>query len=239
MSPTVVLVLPFGILVAHYFHERRVVRRFALGATRGERSPGRAALALATVIHQRIPRNNDHVFLGLGVPALLGPTPVDVIHRGGGCSSLARLYVLGLRSLGIRAMPVTLYHESGVARHALVEVRIGTDRWIVDPAYGFHYVDHAGRPIGLDALRAGTEPEFRPLVADCEAGYPRTNYHTFDYRRSKTANWTMTLVRRVIYPPLRMLTSGRIDTMPQPGFLEWPQLIIAGGILAVLLCLWV
>lgn len=240
MSLTPWVALAVTILLAHYFHERRVVRHFALGATRGERNPGRAALALATVIHQRIPQHrNDHAFLGLGFPAALGPTPVEVLRRGGGCSSLSRLYVLSLRSLGIHATSVTLYHVSGVARHALVEVRIGNDRCVIDPSYGFSYVDDAGRPVGLDALRAGTEPRFLPFLAEGEAGYPPTNYHAFDYRRSKTANWTMTLGRRLMYPTLRMLTAGGIDTLPQPGFLEWPQLIVAGGLLAALICVWV
>lgn len=238
MSPTLWLVFVGGILLVHYFRERRLVGRFAIGATRGERNPSRAALALATVIHQRIPRGKDPAFLGLEIPALLGATPGAVLRRGGCCSGLSRLYVLGLRSLGIRAAQITLYHESGLARHALVEVRIGTDRWIVDPTYGFHYVDGGGRPLGLEALRAGVEPRFRPFISGGPDGYPLDNYYAFDYRRSKTANWTMTLGRRLTYPTLRLLTHGAIDTLRQPGFLEWPQLIVAGGVVAALICIW-
>lgn len=226
-------------LLTHYVHERRLVRQFALGAVRGERNPARRALALATVIHERIPRSRDHSFLGLDVLPLLGATPGDVLRRGGCCSGLARLTVIALRALGIRADPVTLYHESGVARHALVEVRIGTDRWILDPTYGFHYVDEAGRPLGLAALRAGTVPRFRPFGPGGNEGYPRNNYHAFDYRLSKTANWTMTLGRRLSYLPLRALTRGSIDVFRQPGFLEWPQLVVAaGGVAAAVICFW-
>jgi len=235
---TIWLALVLAVLVAHYFRERRQLRHFALGATRGERNAGRAALALATVIHERIPRGRDHAFLGLEVPALLGATAGDVLRRGGCCSGLSRLYVLALRSLGIRAAQVTLYHESGLARHALVEVRIGTERWIVDPTYGFYYVDDAGRPLGLAGLRAGTEPRFRPFIEGGSDGYPVNNYYAFEYRRSKTANWTMTLGRRLAYPTLRVLTAGGIDTMRQPGFLEWPQLVVAGGVVAALICIW-
>ncbi len=238
MSLTLWLGLAAGILLVHFFQERRLVGRFAVGATRGERNPSRAALALATVIHERIPRGKDPAFLGLEIPALLGATPGAVLRRGGCCSGLSRLYVLALRSLGIRAAQITLYHESGLARHALVEVRIGTDRWIVDPTYGFHYVDDAGRPLGLDALRAGVEPSFRPFIAGGSDGYPLNNYYAFDYRRSKTANWTMTLWRRMTYPTLRLLTAGGIDTLRQPGFLEWPQLVVAGGVVAALICIW-
>jgi hypothetical protein len=238
MSPTIWLALAATGLLIHYYWEHRLVRRFAVGATRGERNPGRAALALATVIHERIPRGKDHAFLGLEVPALLGATPVEVLRRGGCCSGLSRLYVLALRSLGIRATQVTLYHESGLARHALVEVSIGTDHWIVDPTYGFHYVDDGGQPLGLDALRAGVTPRFRPLAEGGSDGYPLNNYYAFDYRRSKTANWTMTLSRRLTYPTLRLLTAGGIDTLRQPGFLEWPQLVVASGVLAALICIW-
>jgi len=238
MSATLSLALVLAILLAHYCSERRLVRRFALGATRGEQNPGRAALALATVIHQRIPRGKDHAFLGLEVPAWLGATPGEVLRRGGCCSGLSRLYVLALRSLGIRAAQVTLYHESGLARHALVEVRIGADSWIVDPTYGFHYVDDSGRPLGLEALRAGAVPHFCPFTPGGSDGYPLNNYYAFDYQRSKTANWTLTLGRRLTYPTLRLLTAGGIDTLRQPGFLEWPQLVVAGGVMAALICIW-
>ena len=239
MTATVWLTLAATILLSHYLRERRLVRRFALGATLGERNPERAALALAAVIHQRIPRGKEHAFLGLHVPALLGPTPGAVLRRGGCCSGLSRLYVLALRALGIRATQVTLYHESGLGRHALVEVSLGTDRWIVDPTYGFHYVDADGKPLGLDALRSGVLPHFRPFVEGGNEGYPLNNYYAFDYRRSKTANWTMTLGRRLTYPTLRLLTAGGIDTVRQPGFLEWPQLVVASGIIAALICIWV
>ena len=236
MIPVVLLGLAIVALLLHWRRERRVIHQFALGATRGERNPGRAALALAAVIHRRIPRGKDHAFLGLEFPALLGATPGDVLRRGGCCSGLSRLYVIALRTLGIEAAQVTLYHESGTARHALVEVRIGTDHWIIDPTYGFHYVDQTGRPLGLAALRAGTIPHFRPLGEDGSDGYPRNTYYAFDYVRSKTANWTMTLGRRLSYPPLRLLTRGWIDTLRQPGFLEWPQLVVAAGIAVAALC---
>lgn len=230
MSPAAGLTIALAALLVHFLRERRLIRVFAEGATRGERNPGRAALALAAVIHRRIPRGRDHAFLGLEIPALLGATPGDVLRRGGCCSGLSRLYVIALRSCGIQASQVTLYHESGVARHALVEARIGLEHWIIDPTYGFHYVDAAGLPLGLEALRAGVTPHFRPLLEGGSDGYPHNNYYAFDYRRSKTANWTMTLGRRLSYPALRLLTNGLIDTVPQPRFLEWPQLILAGGV---------
>jgi len=236
MIQALLLGLAISGLLFHWLRERRVVRQFALGATRGERNPGRAALALAAVIHQRIPRGRDHAFLGLEFPALLGATPGDVLRRGGCCSGLSRLYIIALRTLGIRATQITLYHESGLARHALVEVCIGTDCWIIDPTYGFHYVDDDGRPLGLAALRAGKTPRFRPLLENGSDGYPQNNYYAFDYPRSKTANWTMTLWRRLTYPPLRAITYGWIDTLHQPGFLEWPQLVVASGVAAALIC---
>lgn len=236
MTPALLLGLAITGLLLHWRRERRVIRQFALGATRGERNPGRAALALAAVIHQRIPRGKDHAFLGLEFPALLGATPGDVLRRGGCCSGLSRLYVIALRTLGIKAAQITLYHQSGVARHALVEVRLGTDRWIIDPTYGFHYVDGGGRPLGLAALRAGKTPHFRPLIENGSDEYPRNHYYAFDYPRSKTANWTMTLGRRLTYPPLRVLTAGWIDTVRQPGFLEWPQLVVAAAIAVAATC---
>ena len=238
MTSTAWLALLILALFAHYRRERRLIYRFALGATRGEKNAGRAALALAAVIHQRIPKGKDHAFLGLAFPPLLGATPGSVLRHGGCCSGISRLYIIALRTLGIRAAQITLYHESGVGRHALVEVRTGTDRWIVDPTYGLHYVDGTGRPLGLASLRAGVVPRFRPLIANERDGYPPDPYYTFDYPRSKTANWTMTLGRRLTYAPLRFLTLGGIDTVRQPGILEWPQLLVACGAALALVCSW-
>ena len=44
--------------------------------------------------------------------------------------------------------------------------------------------------------------------------------------------WEMTLGRRLSYPPLRLLTHGGIDTVRQPGFLEWPQLVVASDLIS-------
>jgi hypothetical protein len=38
-------------------------------------------------------------------------------------------------------------------QHALAEVFLGEQGVIVDPTYGFYFMDRDGRPIGLDELR--------------------------------------------------------------------------------------
>lgn len=67
------------------------------------------------------------------------------------------------------------------------------------------------------------------------AEYPGNRYYEFDYRLSRTANWTVSTPRRHAYAALAYVTTGRIDEMRQPSFAEWPQLLLAVALTGVLL----
>ena len=165
----------------------------------------------------------------------LGATPSAVLRLGDCCSGRARLLILGLNELGIRAHQITLYHRAGHAQHCLVEARLDDRRLIVDPTYGVYFEGPDGEPISLRELQHGITPTYVPLFDDGTCGYPSNQYYDFDFCATKTANWTKSRLRSVSYAVLHKLIGGTIDRLEVPALLEWPQhLFIAIAALCVI-----
>ena len=217
-------------LLAHYWSEKRILSAFVHNSLPPSESTLAKALDLAALIYARVPRADDPRFIPIAALDFLGGTPVSIHRRGGCCSGLSRLYITGLGTLGIKAAQLVLYHATGQARHALVEVSLGEERVVVDPTYGFYYEDGSGGPIGLDALRRGVKPQYRRLPHSSNESYPATDYYNFDFSCTKTSNWTKTWIRRCVYRALKVLTAGRIDTLRQPPWMEWPQIVVATAV---------
>jgi len=240
MIPALILGLAgltaISILLAHYVWEKRILRGFIYSSVRPGESTLDTALDLAGRIYVQVARGDDPPFIPIAALNIIGATPVSILRRGGCCSGFARLYITGLGTLGIKAAQVTLYQAAGKYQHALAEVFVGEERVIVDPVYGFYYVDSDGsRPIGLDELRQGLKPKYRrlpqserrrPTSGRNAQSYPASDIYNFDFSQTKTANWRQTRVRRCAYRLLKVLTAGRIDTMRQPLWMEWPQIIV-------------
>jgi hypothetical protein len=231
-----------SILLAHYLWERRILSGFVHSSVPRGKSTLDTALDLAGRIYVQVARGSDPPFIPIAALDIVGATPVSILRHGGCCSGFARLYITGLGTLGIKAAQVTLYHATEKYQHALAEVSLGeTGRdtkqgVIVDPTYGFYYVDGDGRPIGLDELRQGVKPKYRrlphserrrPTSGRNDESYPANDYYDFDFSHTKTANWTKTWVRRSVYRILTLLTAGRIDILKQPLWMEWPQVEVS------------
>jgi hypothetical protein len=168
--------------------------------------------------------------------APLGATPSAIIRHGGCCSGSSRLYILTLGALGIPSNQITVYHRSGRAQHCLVEVHLADEVLIADPCYGVFYTDAVGRTLGLEDLQSGTQVECRPAPGAIKPGYPANNYYDFDYKITKTANWTKSWQRRLAYWLLLGITNGSVDRLRVPPLLEWPQALLAlalGGVLVI------
>jgi hypothetical protein len=229
--------IAISILLAHYVWEKRILRGFVYSSVLPGESTFDTALELAGRIYVQVARGDDPPFIPIAALNIIGATPVSILRRGGCCSGFARLYITGLGTLGIKAAQVTLYQAAGKYQHALAEVFVGEERVIVDPVYGFNYVDSDGsRPIGLDELRQGLKPKYRrlphserrrPTSGRTAESYPANDIYNFDFSQTKTANWRQTRVRRCAYRLLKVLTAGRIDTMRQPLWMEWPQILVA------------
>lgn len=216
-----------SILLAHYWSEKKILSAFVHSSLPPSESTFATALDLAGLIHAQVPRANDPRFIPIAALDFLGGTPVSILRRGGCCSGLSRLYITGLGTLGIKAAQVTLYHVAGLSLHALVEVSLGEQHVVVDPTYGFYYVDSRGGHISLDALRRGVKPQYRRLPQSSDENYPANDYYNWDFLCTKTANWTKTWIRRSAYRILKVLTVGRIDILRQSLWMEWPQIIVA------------
>lgn len=235
-----------AILLLSYRSEKRVLSAFASSSVPSSETILGRALDLAGRVYVQVPRSTDPRFIPVAALDIIGGTPISILRRGGCCSGLARVYITGLGTLGIKAAQVSLYHATGKSQHALAEVSLGEQRVIVDPTYGFYYVDCQDTPIGLDELRQGIKPEYRKLPHSerrrprgprTGESYPANDYYNFDFSCTKTANWTKTVVRRSVHRLLRVLTRGRIDTLRQPLWMEWPQLVVATSVAAGVLLL--
>jgi hypothetical protein len=195
--------------------------------SKGKSEEFEIALEIAGMVFSKVKQKAQNpVFSLLGS---LGPTPGSILKFGGCCGGKSRLTVLFLRELGIMANQITLYHLSGNAQHALVNISLDKEEMIVDPTYGFYYVDSERTPLGFSALRNGENPRFEKLPYSNKDHYPPGDYYKFSFRDTKTANWTKSRYRKMFYLGLRSISNGKIDTWKKPYILYWPQLTIAVG----------
>ena len=206
--------------------ERRRVRAYLVSSGPTVHDPWEWALTLAASLGARHSARDDPFYLSPLLRAL-GGTASDLIAEGGCCSGLSRLYMVALEARGIRANQITVHHREGYAQHCLVEVHLPDGPACVDPLYGLHYTDASGRPLGLDDLQAGVPVHCRPIPGAPAPGYPDNDYYAFDYRLTRTANWTRSWPRRAAYAGLRAFWGERVDRMRVPQLLEWPQALLA------------
>jgi|GEM_PF-945886 hypothetical protein len=224
------VVVAIGVLLTHWQLQRRTLQQIITGRFGPVSDPVTTIRGFAGWIHAHVPRGQDPPFIS-SLFHVVGATPIAVLRDGGCCSGLARLYILGLDALGIRAAQVTLYHVSGCAQHCAVEVALGGDRMIVDPRYGLYYTDRDGAPLGLDRLQAGCLPQLQTLPLSTADAYPPYPYYDFNYENTKTANWTRSAPRRAAYRILHTISGGRIDRCRLPVVLEWPQILVSSALL--------
>lgn len=158
---------------------------------------------------------------------VLGCAPLSVLRTGGCCSGLARLSIHLLRHIGVRAHQVTLYHRNGHAQHALIELVFPYETQVVDHLYGLSFVSADGLPLGAADLRRGASPQFLSVPFSKSQSYPDFEYFRFDYPNTKTANWSSSRSRSLIYTLLHNIIGDRAALFRQPFWLESPQLTVA------------
>ena len=226
------LLIVFCLIRAHRLTRRRL-RNF-VRTHDGAGSAQDTVLRLASVIAPFGKENDDPFFI---VPLFgsLGADPGAVLDRGGCCSGIHRLFITALETMGIRASQITLYHRDGRAQHCLAEVELADATLIVDVSYGLIYRDKEGRSVGLEDLQVGVEPYFHPLPNFPQPGYPQHEYYDFNFRLTRTANWTKSPQRRIAYSILNHLSGFRADRLRLPAILEWPHVLVGLMILPLLL----
>lgn len=232
----VLLVLLAAALLVTYYTRRKRIAAFARSVTRGSGSTEDAVFALARTLYVTIQRRPDPKFPSFLAP--LGASPVAVLRRGGCCAGIHRLFITALDTLGVPASQVTVYRPGPDAAHCLAQVQLGNERLMIDVDYGISYRRPDGQAVSMAELRAGMAPVLQTFMPDASAlrvqgnsrnppGYPGGEYFAFDYRLTRTANWTMSRVRRLSYAVLHALTDGRIDDLQLPPLLEWPEILLA------------
>lgn len=215
-----------------YRRQRRELAEFVaqlIGRRVGEELE--AAFKIATYIFSNIRRGPDPYFSRFF--RSFGASPISILHRGGCCSGLHRLFITSLETIGIRSAQITLYTLTNTARHCLAQVFTRSGPHIIDVYYGLHYRDPQGGVLGLMDLRNGALPVLAPIPSTINTvpypatGYPPGDYHSYDFALTRTANWTKSWRRKSFYKLLRTLTTGRVDSALLPPILEWPQILLA------------
>jgi hypothetical protein len=248
LNLTVVLLsLAAVVCVVVYWRERRLlaarVRQIAPAAAPNADT----VLRLARFVFANVARGPDPTFVSR-LFAVLGGSPLAILRDGGCCSGTHRLFIACLDTVGIRAAQIAVYPGHGDWAHCMAQVSLADQTLLLDVDYGVCYRHPNGGSLDLFDLRNGVEPTIEifadGLVTPTESsrgsrgpGYPNLSYYRFDYRKTRTANWTRTWWRRLVYAVLHWLSRGRIDQTFMPPMLEWPQILLSIGIVTAALSL--
>jgi hypothetical protein len=175
--------------------------------------------------HQGFGKNSSY-FL---VPAL-GPTPIQVMERGGDCSDKSRLVAAMLNELGIDAGSVMIspcLHCDFI--HTVIEARYEGGSMVVDPIWNVDYPAGDGRYFGVRDLAWTNRGEERVVElqgqrgeADKIAKMPVTEAR-FDY--AVAVNWDKNVITHMAAAAMRLL-AYQPETMFRPRLLEDPKLAL-------------
>lgn len=161
----------------------------------------------------------------------LGPTPIQVMQRGGDCADKGRLVAAMLASLGIRAGLLEVSDCPGCPWiHTVVEAESETGWMIVDPIWDVDYPSGKGKYLGLKEL-ANTSLAWQHVTElQSERGpqskiamMPRAEA-TFDYAVS--INWRQSVLTKVVEWALRQFDFDQ-TFVHRPNILEDPELFLA------------
>jgi hypothetical protein len=176
---------------------------------------------------------NDQYF----IVSALGPTPVQVMERGGDCADKSRLVAAMLNSLGIDAglVMISACLDCGFI-HTVVEARYEGGRMVVDPTWDVDYPAGDGRSLGVADL-AGTNLG-QERVAELRHQRAATDKIThmpdadaaFDY--AVAMNWHKDAVTRSVAATLRLM-GYKPETLFRPRLLEDPKLFLTLFLLGI------
>lgn len=215
-------------LLADWRHDNAVVGREAKKITASLRSDSARIVAVNDWVyhHQGFGKNSSY-FL---VPAL-GPTPIQVMERGGDCSDKSRLVAAMLNELGIDAGLVMISpcpHCDFI--HTVVEARYEGGSMVVDPIWNIDYPAGGGRYFGVRDLAWTNRGEERVVElqhqrgeADKIAAMPATEAH-FEY--AVAMNWDKNVVTQTAAQTMRLF-GYQPETMFRPRVLEDPKLALS------------
>jgi hypothetical protein len=177
------------------------------------------------VYHNKGFDRNDQYFI---VPAF-GPTPIQVLARGGYCADKSRLVAAMLNSIGIDAGLVMispcLYCEF---IHTVVEAQYEGGRMVVDPTWDVDYPTGDGRFLGVADL-AGTN-RGQERVTELQRQRPATKIGGMpaadaSFENAVAINWDKNLLTRSVAAALQLI-GYKPDALSRPRILEDPKLLL-------------
>lgn len=224
----------WAMLAIAYRLRRAHIRQFARAVTKGAVSQREAVFELARALFLNIKNAPDPTFLTRFL-APLGPSPIAVLKQGGCCSGVNRLFIVSLDAIDIRAVQIAVYGPH--LPHCLAQVALTSGPLMIDADYGVWYRHPNGGALGINDLRTGVQPVIVPFVdlqvrqpgRHVRPGYPNVPYYDFDFRLTRTFNWTKSGIRRATYRLLQRATRGRVNTFTLPPICEWPEILLAMG----------
>ena len=229
--------VPLICAISLYFNwqqDNAVLRRQALAIT-GHLDSDSARIRAVNdwVYHNKGFDPNDQYFV---VPAL-GPTPIQVMARGGFCADKSRLVAAMLHSIGIDAGLVMISPclYCGFI-HTVVEARYEGGRMVVDPTWNVDYPTGDGRFLGVADLSGTNRGQER--VAELRHQRPVTDKiqnmpdadAAFEY--AVAMNWDKNRVTRSVAATLRLM-GYQPETLLRPRLLEDPKLFLISFLLGV------
>jgi len=229
--------IPLICAISLYFNWRQdnaVLRRQALAITAHLDSDSARIQAVNDwVYHNKGFDPNDQYF----VVSALGPTPIQVMARGGFCADKSRLVAAMLNSIGIDAGLVMISPclYCGFI-HTVVEARYEGGRMVVDPTWNVDYPTGDGRFLGVTDLSGTNRGQER--VAELRHQRPVTDKiqnmpeadAAFEY--AVAMNWDKNLVTRSVAAALRLM-GCQPETLLRPRLLEDPKLFLISFLLGV------
>ena len=229
--------IPLICAISLYFNWRQdnaVLRRQALAITAHLDSDSARIQAVNDwVYHNKGFDPNDQYF----VVSALGPTPIQVMARGGFCADKSRLVAAMLNSIGIDAGLVMISPclYCGFI-HTVVEARYEGGRMVVDPTWNVDYPTGDGRFLGVTDLSGTNRGQER--VAELRHQRPVTDKiqnmpdadAAFEY--AVAMNWDKNLVTRSVAAALRLM-GYQPETLLRPRLLEDPKLFLISFLLGV------
>ena len=229
--------IPLICAISLYFNWRQdnaVLRRQVLAITAHLDSDSARIQAVNDwVYHNKGFDPNDQYF----VVSALGPTPIQVMARGGFCADKSRLVAAMLNSIGIDAGLVMISPclYCGFI-HTVVEARYEGGRMVVDPTWNVDYPTGDGRFLGVTDLSGTNRGQER--VAELRHQRPVTDKiqnmpdadAAFEY--AVAMNWDKNLVTRSVAATLRLM-GYQPETLLRPRLLEDPKLFLISFLLGV------
>jgi Transglutaminase-like superfamily len=221
-------------LYFNWQQDNAVLRRQALAITAHLDSDSERIRAVNDwVYHNKGFDPNDQYF----VVSALGPTPIQVMARGGFCADKSRLVAAMLDSIGIDAGLVMISPclYCGFI-HTVVEARYAGGRMVVDPTWNVDYPTGDGRFLGVTDLSGTNRGQER--VAELRHQRPVTDKiqnmpdadAAFEY--AVAMNWDKNLVTRSVAATLRLM-GYQPETLLRPRLLEDPKLFLISFLLGV------